>query len=70
MAVDAEAGSATVKFLHPHIQSSAFTFPDPQDVLDANISDIITQVNPTTTTGNLSIKEMSEATRMLSQRLL
>mgnify|MGYP003472033763 FL=1 len=30
MAVDAEAGSATAKFLHPHIPSSAFTFPDPQ----------------------------------------
>jgi hypothetical protein len=47
MAVDAEAGSVTVKFLHPHIPSSAFTFPDPQDV---DISDIITQVSPTTTT--------------------
>ena len=39
MAVDAEAGSVTVKFLHPHLPSS-FSFPEPPDRLEVDSSDI------------------------------
>ena len=48
MAVDAEAGSVTVKFLHPHLPSSSFTFPD---MLKVDSSDTASQVNPVTATG-------------------
>ena len=33
MVVNDEAGSVTVKFLHPHLPSPTFTFLDHQDVL-------------------------------------
>ena len=59
-------------FLHHCIPSSAFTFPNPQDVPDVDISDIITQVNPSTTPGRtytLSRIEMPEATMIVSKRL-
>ena len=71
MAVDTEAGPATVKFLHPHIPPPAFTFPDPQDVpdVDISISDITYPGQPNHHNLTLSRKEMSEATSMLSKRL-
>ena len=71
MAVDTEAGFVTVKFFYPHIPSSAFTFPDPQDVLDVDISisDITYPGQPNHYNFTLSRKEMSEATSILSKRL-
>ena len=41
----------TVKFLHPHLPSSSFVFPDQEDVMDIDPSDILTHVNPITATG-------------------
>ena len=40
MVVDAEAGSVTVRFLHPHLPSSSFSFHEPPDMLEVDSSDI------------------------------
>ena len=50
----------------------SFTFPEPPDMLDVDISDIVSQVNPTTATGRtytLTKQEMTEATCILAKRL-
>ena len=41
----------TVKFQHPHLPSISFVFPDQEDVMDIDSSDILTDVNPITATG-------------------
>ena len=71
MAMDVEAGSVMVSFLHPHLPAPSFTFPEPPHMLDVDMSDIVSQVNPTTATGRtytLTKQEMTEATGLhLSQ---
>ena len=71
MAVDAEAGSVTVKFLHPHLPSSSFSFPEPPDMLEVDSSDIVSLVNPVTATGRtytLTKREMAEAAKIIAPR--
>eukprot|EP00731_Ephydatia_muelleri_P037493 Em0486g3a len=54
----------TVKFLHPCIPAPCFVFPEQEDLLDTDLSDVLTCVNATTATGRtytLSRKEMQEA---------
>ena len=54
----------TVKFLHPLLPSSSFVFPDQEDVMDIDPSDILTHVNPITATGKtytLSKTEIQDA---------
>ena len=61
----------TVKFLHPQLPSSSFVFPDHEDIMDIDPSDILTHVNPITTTGRtytLSKTEMQEANCALAAR--
>ncbi|KAL5480015.1 hypothetical protein EMCRGX_G023629 [Ephydatia muelleri] len=61
----------TVKFLHPKLPSSSFVFPDQEDVMDIDPSDILTHVNPITTTGRtytLSKTEIQEANCALAAR--
>ena len=63
MAMDVEAGSVMVTFLHPHLPAPSFTFPEPPDMLDVDMSDIVSQVNPTTATGRtytLTKQEMTD----------
>ena len=72
MAMDVEAGSVMVTFLHPHLPAPSFTFPEPPDMLDVDMSDIVSQVNPTTATGRtytLTKQEMTEATCILAKHL-
>ena len=61
----------TVKFLHPKLPSSSFVFPDQEDVMDIDPSDILTHVNPITATGRtytLSKTEIQEANCALAAR--
>ena len=61
-----------VTFLHPCIPAASCVYPDHEDVLDIDPSDILTHVNPTTATGQtyvLSKKEMQEANLALAARL-
>lgn len=72
MAVDAEAGSVTVNFLHPHLPLSSFSFPEPPDMLEVDSSDIVSQVNPVTATGRtytLTKREMAQAAKCIAQQL-
>ncbi|KAL5518045.1 hypothetical protein EMCRGX_G003713 [Ephydatia muelleri] len=62
-------GGVKVKFLHPRIPSSSFVYPNREDIMDMDPSDILTHVAPTTATGRtytLSRKEMSDATTALA----
>ena len=61
----------TVKFLHPCIPVPCFVFPEQEDLLDIDLSDVLTCVNATTATGRtytLSRKEMQEASVALRAR--
>ncbi|KAL5477704.1 hypothetical protein EMCRGX_G024538 [Ephydatia muelleri] len=61
----------TVKFLHPKLPSSSFVFPDQEDVMDIDPSDILTHVNPITATGRtytLSKTKIQEANCALAAR--
>ena len=70
MAVDAEAGSVRVKFLHPRLPPSSFSFPEPPDMLEVDSSDIdiVSQVNSVTATGRTYKREMAEAAKMIAPR--
>ena len=41
----------TVKFLHPCIPAPCFVLPEQEDLLDIDLSDVLTCVNATTATG-------------------
>ena len=61
----------TVKFLQPCIPASSFVYPEQEDHLDVDLSDVLTSVNATTATGrrySLSRKEMQEASAALHVR--
>ena len=63
----------TIKFLHPCIPASSFVYPEQEDLLDLDLSDVLTSVNATTATGRtymLSRKEMQEASAALRARLM
>ena len=47
MAVNAEAGSVTVKFLRPHLPSSFSFHEPPTDMLEVDSSDIVSPVTAT-----------------------
>ena len=61
----------TVKFLHPCIPAPCFVFPEQEDLLDIDLSDVLSCVNATTATGRtytLSRKEMQKASVALRAR--
>ena len=63
----------TVTFLHPCIPASSFVYPEQEDVLDVDLSDVLTSVNATTATGrtySLTRKEMQEASAALRARFV
>ena len=41
----------SVNFLHPHGPSPSNIFPEPQDTLVVDISDVLIQISPSTATG-------------------
>ena len=43
----------TVTFLHPCIPASSFVYPEQEDVLDVDLSNVLTSVNATNATGSL-----------------
>ena len=54
----------TTTFLHPSISATSFVYPDQQDILDIDPSDILTRVQPSTASGRtytLTKKEIQEA---------
>ena len=52
----------TVTFLHPCIPAASFVYPDHEDVLDIDPSDILTHVNPTTATGRTYVLKCKKPT--------
>lgn len=64
MGANTSEHAITVTFLHPCIPASSFVYPEQEDVMDVDLSDILTSVNATTATGrrySLSRKAMQEA---------
>ena len=55
MSVDVMVDSVTVKFLHPHLPAPLFKFPEPPDILDVDLYDIIYKATPTTVTGRTTL---------------
>ncbi len=60
--LNSEARQVRVKFVHPHGPNTSFVFPEPQDMLIVDISDILTTVDTSTATGcaytlDISIEE-------------
>ena len=60
-------------FLHPHGPSNSFKYPEPQNIHNILIDDILTLVDPRTRSGrvySLTKKEMTFATEQLHTVLL
>ena len=51
--VDAENGEVKVTFLHPHGPSRSFKYPFVLNILVIPTTDLLTKVNPRTTTGRV-----------------
>ena len=49
----ADNNEVRVTFLHPHGPSRSFKYPHIQNILNIPISDILTRVDPRTTTGRV-----------------
>jgi len=58
---DAEKSMVCVSFLHPKGPSKSFYFPENGDVLRVPKDNILTKVNPTTTTGRFYVLTTDEA---------
>ena len=68
MDADPSMQEVTVTFLHPHGPSKSFHYPSTPDILTLHISDLLTSVDPNTSTGRcyiLTAKEMDAATKPL-----
>ena len=60
--VDTEARVVEVNFLHPCLPAKSYVYPQHQDVLEIDPSDILTLVSPSTATGrtySLTAKEVA-----------
>ena len=71
MKVDMDARLVEVNFLHPKLVATSYFYPQCQDVLEVDPTDILTIVNPTTATGrtySLTPKETSMAMTALLAR--
>ena len=69
--VDTEARVVEVNFLHPCLPAKSYVYPQHQDVLEIDPSDILTLVSPSTATGrtySLTAKEVAAATRALEAK--
>ena len=66
------AGEVEVSFLYPHCPTASFHYPNQPDILIMSCQDILTTVNPTTSTGRantLTENEIEDATRTLANRI-
>ncbi|KAL5457646.1 hypothetical protein EMCRGX_G034929 [Ephydatia muelleri] len=73
LSVNPEDHNVTVTFLHPRIPAASFLCPHREDILEVDPFDILSIVQPSTTTGrryDLTRKEMQEATSALESYLL
>ena len=63
-----ETDEVEVNFLHPHGSAKSFYYPQHSDILIMSCQDILTTVDPTTSTGRayrLTTEEMNAATDQL-----
>ena len=66
--MDVDCEEVTVSFLHPHGPSTTFKYPKQPDILDIPFSDVLTKVDPRTSSGRLytiTQKESRAATEKL-----
>ena len=71
MEVQPEARRVYIKFLHPHGPSPSYVFPELQDDLDIDVSDVLTTLSPITATGRtytLPRSDTKRATEALRDR--
>ena len=69
--VDLEARLVEVNFLHPKLPAKSYFYPQHQDILEVDPSDILSIVNPTTQTGRryyLTLEDITMATMALKAR--
>ncbi|KAL5491066.1 hypothetical protein EMCRGX_G016283 [Ephydatia muelleri] len=69
LSVDESERAVTVTFLHPCIPARSYVYPEQEDIMVVDPSDILTTANPTTVTGRtytLTKKEMEEASSALA----
>ena len=69
--VDMEARVVEVNFLHPQLPSNSYGYPQRQDVMEVEPSDILTLVSPSTATGRryyLTANEVAAATSALTAK--
>ena len=69
--VDTEARVVEVIFLHPPLPAKSYVYPQHQDVLEVNLSDVLTLVSLSTATGltySLTAKEVAAATSALEAK--
>ena len=69
--VDMEARVVEVNFLHPQLPSNSYRYPQHQDVMEVDPSDVLTLVSPSTATGRryyLTAKEVAAATCALEAK--
>ena len=53
----------SVTFLHSHGPSSSYVFPEPQDTLVVDVSDVLIQLFPVTATGRTYILHRNDTDR-------
>ena len=66
-----EEQSVEISFLHPKLPAYSYVYPQHQDVLEIDSSDVLTLVSPTTATGSsyhLTVKEVKAANIALEAR--
>lgn len=69
LSVDESERAVTVTFLHPCISARSYVYPEQEDIMVVDPSDILTTANPTTVTGRtytLTKQEMEEASSALA----
>ena len=67
-----DSNEVEVGFLYPPGPSKSFSYPDHSDILVVSAEDILTKVNPVTSTGRVytvSPVEMTAATKTLTRRM-
>eukprot|EP00731_Ephydatia_muelleri_P014922 Em0008g642a len=66
MKVDLQARLVEVNFLHPKLPAKSYFYPQHQDILEVDPSDILTIVNPTTPTGRRYYLTLDEITMAMA----
>lgn len=69
LSVDEAERAVTVTFLHPCIPNRSYVYPEQEDIMVVDPSDVLTRANPTTVTGRtytLTKKEMEDAIHALA----